>query len=200
MAGTLAIYISPLDLETFEALDLRITLPAELPPYARDKTYNRYYDILPNPLTMVRLADDGTGEESTYINANYVRGYGSAASAREYIAAQGPTLHTLPAFVRLLWEKGVHVLVMATDLVEGGRPKCERYWPATPGDAPLVFGAFSVKLTRVEPCDGYEINHLELSHGAETRELRHFWLNEWPDHGVPENPDGTMNVSYVVQV
>lgn len=106
IVGTLALYISPLDVEVFESLDVRTTQPAELPLYARGKHLNRYSNVLPNPLTRVRLTVDDSGPESEYINANYVRGYGDTR-AREYIAAQGPTPNTLNSFVRMIWEKKV---------------------------------------------------------------------------------------------
>jgi hypothetical protein len=64
-------------------------------------TQTRYPDILPSPLTRVILPSTGhtlvhpTGNpESTYINANFVRGFGGR-SAKEYIASQGPTPATV---------------------------------------------------------------------------------------------------------
>ena len=70
-----------MDAEAYDALDVKRTYTNLVPVYARGKKYNRYYDILPNPLTRVVLppipnVPEQAAEESTYINANYVRGFG----------------------------------------------------------------------------------------------------------------------------
>jgi hypothetical protein len=56
--------------------------------FGRPAPSDRYTDIIPNPATMVRLPEeDGGGDRSTYINANYMRGYDG--KPKTYIAAQG---------------------------------------------------------------------------------------------------------------
>lgn len=90
----LTIYINPLDEDAFEHLSTRDTLPEELPEFARGRTRNRYWDILPNPVTRVRLDVQRNDPTTEYINANYVRGFGDR-SVREYIAAQGPEVSTV---------------------------------------------------------------------------------------------------------
>lgn len=85
----LTIFIAPPDDHAFETLDTNDTLPEELPAFARGRKLNRYWDILPNPVTRVRLDVQNNEPSTEYINANYIRGYGDR-SVREYIAAQGP--------------------------------------------------------------------------------------------------------------
>ena len=51
---------------------------------------NRYDDIIPNQRSIVSLNRIGS-ELSTYINANYVRGWGP----QMYIATQAPMIHTV---------------------------------------------------------------------------------------------------------
>ena len=85
----LTIFIEPPDERAFEALDTNDTLPEELPAFARGRKMNRYWDILPNPVTRVRLDVINNEPSTEYINANYIRGYGDR-SAHEYIASQGP--------------------------------------------------------------------------------------------------------------
>ena len=78
----LAIYIAPMDPEAYEALSNQPTFPTQLEPYQLGKMKNRYWDILPNPITRVKLPKLVLPGESThdgatgYINANFVRGYG----------------------------------------------------------------------------------------------------------------------------
>lgn len=90
--GGLSVFLAPVDIEAFKTLDYKVTNKLSIPPYARGKKYNRYWDILPNPITRVVLPplvglDPDDALETTYINANYVRGHGDR-SAKYYIAAQ----------------------------------------------------------------------------------------------------------------
>ena len=62
--------------------------PGTLPIGAASK--NRYNDIIPNQRSIVSLSRQGS-ELSTYINANYVRGWGP----QMYIATQAPMIHTV---------------------------------------------------------------------------------------------------------
>lgn len=71
-------------------------------------TKNRYKNIWPYDFSRVRLqqlADD----DSDYINASFVQPRGTT---RRYIATQGPLDATYRDFWTLVWEQGVHVLVM----------------------------------------------------------------------------------------
>jgi protein tyrosine phosphatase len=72
-------------------------------------------------------------KKSTYINASYVRGFGSK-STKTYIAAQGPLDTTVEAFLRMLHEKKIEVCLMATGIMEGGKKKCARYFPEKVGE------------------------------------------------------------------
>ena len=63
-------------------------------------------------------------------------------------------------FWRMTWENNVAVIVMLTGLVEKGKSKCERYWPARAEDPAMVFGSFNVKTMSVKVslhvmCRGY---------------------------------------------
>ena len=129
-APGITIVLRPLDVDGFMHLDSRPTFPEELPSYARGKKVNRYTNVLPNPITQVRLSiPEGHGVEAEYVNANYIRGYGQR-SARDYIAAQAPTESNVDSFVRMIWETGISTIVMLTDIVENGRNKCFPYFPS----------------------------------------------------------------------
>uniref|UniRef100_A0A2R8MLT7 protein-tyrosine-phosphatase n=1 Tax=Callithrix jacchus TaxID=9483 RepID=A0A2R8MLT7_CALJA len=99
--------------------------------YKADKTYpttvaekpknikkNRYKDILPYDYSRVELSLITSDEESSYINANFIKGvYGPKA----YIATQGPLSTTLLDFWRMIWEYRVLIIVMACMEYEMGK-------------------------------------------------------------------------------
>lgn len=60
-------------------------LPAEIA--AAVKTYNRYKNILPNPISRVVLSAVGEDSATKFINANYVPN--AEGAERGYIATQG---------------------------------------------------------------------------------------------------------------
>ena len=183
------IYIAPLNEEQFEMLDPRETFPEELPAYCRNMDHNRYWDILPNGITRVKLVVENDDQSTDYVNANWVRGYG-VSGAKKYIAAQGPLGTSLERFIRMIWECNVLTIVMITGLVEAGKVKCERYWPEDE-DEPMQIGRYVVTLLGTEYEDGYRFHDLEVTApNGDKKELRHYWFDSWPDHGVPENSLG----------
>ncbi|XP_026962827.1 receptor-type tyrosine-protein phosphatase R isoform X2 [Sagmatias obliquidens] len=80
-------------------------------------TKNRYKTILPNPLSRVCLRPKNvTNSLSTYINANYIRGYSGKEKA--FIATQGPMINTVNDFWQMVWQEDSPVIVMITKLKE----------------------------------------------------------------------------------
>ncbi|XP_061181738.1 receptor-type tyrosine-protein phosphatase epsilon-like isoform X1 [Saccostrea echinata] len=62
---------------------------------------------------------------SDYVNASYIDGY---CQDKEYIATQGPKQKTVPSFWNMVWQEGVHCIVMATGLFENANQQCDKYW------------------------------------------------------------------------
>uniref|UniRef100_A0A8D2DME0 protein-tyrosine-phosphatase n=1 Tax=Sciurus vulgaris TaxID=55149 RepID=A0A8D2DME0_SCIVU len=79
---------------------------------------NRYKDILPYDHSLVELSLITSDEDSSYINANFIKGvYGPKA----YIATQGPLSTTLLDFWRMIWEYSVLIIIMACMEFEMGK-------------------------------------------------------------------------------
>ena len=165
---------------------------------------NRYYDVLPTWRTRFVLEEVGLDPATTYINANLIgkregrRGGGLSVAAMlpHYIAAQGPTDTTVPAFIRMLWESDCEKVVMLTRLDEADTPKCARYWPLTVGGVVCHafpgYGEVTVKTVSSGALSpGVERSVLELScrragaGATQRRRVEHFWCTIWKDHGVP---------------
>ncbi|XP_031969035.1 tyrosine-protein phosphatase non-receptor type 5 isoform X3 [Corvus cornix cornix] len=78
---------------------------------------NRYKTILPNPHSRVCLTSaDQDDPLSSYINANYIRGYGG--QEKVYIATQGPIVNTVTDFWRMVWQERSPIIVMITNIEE----------------------------------------------------------------------------------
>lgn len=80
-------------------------------------------------------------------------------------------------------------------LVEAGRPKCDRYFPRSV-DEPLRFGSVTVRLldsgaaAAAEATPHWRRSTLSVSRDDDRPaiEVQHLELTSWPDHGVPSSP------------
>ncbi|XP_041367700.1 tyrosine-protein phosphatase non-receptor type 7-like [Gigantopelta aegis] len=143
---------------------------------------NRYKTIIPNEHSRVILPDEESDPLSSYINANYIRGYEGEPNA--YIATQGPMSHTIVDFWRLVWYEKSPIIVMITKLKEKNKPKCENYLPERYG----IFGDIEVFVEKIIEKNGYILRHLTLRCHGECLGILHFWYTSWPDHKPPDNP------------
>ncbi|KAG7456125.1 hypothetical protein MATL_G00248510 [Megalops atlanticus] len=143
-------------------------------------TKNRYRTILPNPHSRVILNTKAGDPLSSYINANYIRGY--MGDERTYIATQGPMINTVNDFWQMAWQEDCPVIVMITKLKEKNE-KCVLYWPEKRG----IYRKVEVLVNSVEECDHYTIRNLTLQHGGQSRSVKHYWYTSWPDHKTPDS-------------
>ncbi|CAO2599534.1 Tyrosine-protein phosphatase non-receptor type 22 [Lemmus lemmus] len=176
--------------------------------YKADKTYsttvaqrpknikkNRYKDILPYDHSLVQLSLITSNEDSSYINANFIKGvYGP----RAYIATQGPLPATVLDFWRMIWEYRVLVIVMACMEFEMGKKKCERYW-AEPGETQLQFGPFSIFCEAEKKKSDYIIRTLKAKFNNKTRIIYQFHYKNWPDHDVPSSIDPILELIWDIR-
>ncbi|XP_050922375.1 receptor-type tyrosine-protein phosphatase H isoform X9 [Lates calcarifer] len=148
-----------------------------------NKAKNRFNNVLPYDWCRVRLNTSNPNGTSDYINASYMPGYNSN---REYIATQGPLPSTVNDFWRMIWEQRVKGIVMVTNCIEGGRTKCEQYWP---GDGkPCHYGELLITTRSEQQETNWTLREFSLKHTetSEKRKVKHFHFTAWPDHGVPQ--------------
>ncbi|XP_054159607.1 protein kinase 4-like [Oppia nitens] len=146
---------------------------------------NRYKDILPYDHSRVILEEYPGVPGSDYMNANYVKG--ASGSPRAYIASQGPLPNTLVDFWRMMWESDVSVIVMACNEREGGKYKCESYWPEDSSE-PQQYGNITVQLVKWrQVCPDFLVRTLKVTADSKDRTVCQFHYQTWPDHGVPNS-------------
>ncbi|XP_029909885.1 tyrosine-protein phosphatase non-receptor type 5 [Myripristis murdjan] len=141
---------------------------------------NRYKTILPNTHSRVILkSPDEDDFLSTYINANYLKGYDGVE--RAYIATQGPTVNTVGDFWRMVWQERSPIIVMITNLEEKNE-KCAEYWP----EDTVTHEGIEITVVTVTQEDDYSLRVFTLKCGGEERSLRQYWYTSWPDQKTPD--------------
>ncbi|XP_005161523.1 tyrosine-protein phosphatase non-receptor type 13 isoform X5 [Danio rerio] len=159
-----------------------------------NKKKNRYKNIVPFDTTRVLLGNDGG-----YINANFIK-MAVKDESFMYIACQGPLPTTLGDFWQMVWEQKSNVIAMMTQEVEGGKVKCQRYWPDTPRSPQMVDDRLQVTLVKDQHLDNFVIRLIELK-DVQTNELQrvtHLNYTGWPDHGTPTQPEQLLTfISYM---
>ncbi|XP_034047388.1 tyrosine-protein phosphatase non-receptor type 13 isoform X2 [Thalassophryne amazonica] len=150
-----------------------------------NKKKNRYKNIVPFDTTRVMLGNNGG-----YINANFIK-MPVKDEDFVYIACQGPLPTTMADFWQMVWEQKSNVIAMMTQEVEGGKVKCQRYWPDTPRTAEMVDDHLQITLIKDQKLDNFIIRLIDVKDIKTNRVLRVTHLNYtgWPDHGTPSQPE-----------
>ncbi|KAJ8784733.1 hypothetical protein J1605_008084 [Eschrichtius robustus] len=176
--------------------------------YKADKTYptteaekpknikkNRYKDILPYDHSRVELSMVTSDEDSSYINANFIKGvYGPKA----YIATQGPLPTTVLDFWRMIWEYSVLVSAELLLLL---------YSPVFRDEGDRVSGyiivmacmEFEMGKEAENKKSDYTIRTLQAKFNSETRTIYQFHYKNWPDHDVPSSIDPILELIWDVR-
>ena len=90
----------------------------------------------------------------------------------------------------MAWEQDVECIVMLAGVVEGGRKKCEQYWPLKTNHK-MTLKEFEIEAVKVSIDDPYDTairtTQLQVRHidSDVSRVITHIQYVEWPDHGVP---------------
>lgn len=114
-----------------------------------------HYTILDDTTRVHLGTDDG------YINASFIKmPVGSEEFA--YIACQGPLPSTVPDFWQMVWEQNSTLIAMMTQEVEGGKIKCQRYWPDGPNRPLRINNGLQLTLLRTQQLESFFLRILEL--------------------------------------
>ena len=185
---------------------------------------NRFINIFPYDYNRIKLQLPSSGND--YLNGSHITGPLSSTSSNEppgvrdslqdelcqdyskydnvnFLASQGPLAETLEQHWQAIYENDVDIIVMLTDLIEGGNQKCEQYWPSNSGGTER-YGCYDVMLMS-EECPRPEIlnrklylldtrdNDSKRKTGKE-KQITHLHYVGWPDYGVPEQNDHIVNL------
>ncbi|KAM4624493.1 receptor-type tyrosine-protein phosphatase H-like [Polymixia lowei] len=180
--------------ESFIPVGTEQTRKAAIVP--ENKAKNRFANVYPYDWSRVKLTTVNQDESSDYINASYMPGY---SSNREYIAAQGPLPSTVQDFWRMIWEQGVKGIVTVTNCTEGGRTKCEQYWPLD--YTPCLYGDLLVTIRSEQREPNWTLREFGVKNKrtSEDRTVKHFHFTAWPDHGVPEGTEALIQFRGLVR-
>ncbi|XP_045923894.1 receptor-type tyrosine-protein phosphatase epsilon isoform X3 [Micropterus dolomieu] len=156
---------------------------------------NRVLQIIPYDFNRVILSMRRGQEFTDYINASFIDGY---RQKDYYIATQGPLLHTVGDFWRMVWEWKCHSIVMLTELQEREQDKCFQYWPT---EDSVTYGDYRVELKGDTLCDTFSLRDLVLTFvpDKQTRVIRHFHFHGWPEVGIPAEGKGMIDIIASVQ-
>ena len=104
----------------------------------------------------------------------------------------------------MVWQEKARSIVMIANLKEGGKSKCEQYWPDS---GTQDFGPFQVTITDQQILADYVIRKLtvkvcfkftaiiinidlhpvlSIQLSGSSMKVTHFHFIAWPDHGVPD--------------
>ncbi|XP_055999731.1 receptor-type tyrosine-protein phosphatase H-like isoform X3 [Ostrea edulis] len=148
---------------------------------ASNRKGNRYKGIYPYDYNRVKLMREDSNDSDDFVNASYINGLNKE---RSYIAAQGPfTPKTLEDFWTVIWQNDSTRIVMLTNLYEGDRMKCLKYWP----DTLLDIGPYVITLDTVDVYDHYVLRYMTVQHQDEEKRVTQFHFTTWPDNSVPDD-------------
>uniref|UniRef100_K1S1Z7 protein-tyrosine-phosphatase n=1 Tax=Magallana gigas TaxID=29159 RepID=K1S1Z7_MAGGI len=125
--------------------------PCEIGKHPENIPKNRFKTTLPYDHSRIVLEN----QASDYINANFIDGL---RQKDEYIATQGPLPSTVDDFWLMIWQENVVQIVMLTNLKEGTRKKCAKYWPDLNADKDN--GVFIIKTLEEKQYANYVIRKI----------------------------------------
>uniref|UniRef100_A0A2K6G0G5 protein-tyrosine-phosphatase n=1 Tax=Propithecus coquereli TaxID=379532 RepID=A0A2K6G0G5_PROCO len=127
--------------------------------------------------------DSDTEETSKYINASFIMSYWKP---EVMIAAQGPLKETVSDFWQMIFQRKVKVIVMLTELEQGGQEICAQYW----GEGKQTYGEIEVDLKDTNKSSAYTLRVFELRHSKrkDPRTVHQYQYTNWNMEQLPAEP------------
>jgi protein tyrosine phosphatase len=161
---------------------------------------NRYFNVLANEHSRVKLKACLHDGDTDYINANIIPA-ALPCSPRDpsYYATQAPVPETMAHFWQMVYEARSAVIVMLTSEYEARSdlPKVDRYWPTLVG-AREQYGWFLVEnlgdnLAQSSPIieRRFRLYGPQKEAPLDVTQLQYV---DWPDQDVPENPQAILDL------
>ncbi|XP_033637087.1 receptor-type tyrosine-protein phosphatase epsilon-like [Asterias rubens] len=182
-------------LRDFESLPVGPLHLITVAKHEQNKEKNRYVNVLPYDYSRVVLEQLPDEPFSDYINASYMDGFNEPNA---YIACQGPTNASIDDMWRMVWQQNSATMVMLTNLEEGNKIKCEKYWP----DQTAVYGNIIVNGNMEEKHDHYVIRDFLVACKSQercSRNVRQYHFCTWPDMGLPDDPSVVVNFIQLIK-
>ncbi|XP_071800429.1 receptor-type tyrosine-protein phosphatase T-like isoform X2 [Asterias amurensis] len=155
----------------------------------KNKEKNRYANIIPYDFSRVVLEKLPDEPDSDYVNASYIDGFNEP---NKYIASQGPNKASVCDMWRMIWQENTTKIVMLTNLQEGVKGKCEKYWP----DKTACYGDYVVTLKKEVTQPDYIVRDFMMVRKMQDegcRYVRQYHFITWPDMGLPHDPIKVVN-------
>ena len=152
--------------------------PANIRVSQQFRHKNRYNDILPYDRDRIKMQTLDPGAPDNYINASLLKCL--LPGSPDFIACQGPLPTTGGDFWKMVKQQRVRIIVMVTNCNEGGKIKCDQYWPNEDGRTKsfpkcALGNALDVTKTGEQVMDGWVERHFTIveHHPDNTRSSRH---------------------------
>lgn len=137
---------------------------------------------------------------SEYINADYIRHLSyiqqcdmkhylaslvstlkSERKHQKFIATQGCLPNTIKDLWNMIWQENMRIIVMATNRIENGMQKCERYWP-TQKEGTKKWGHAELTFLNKTVSNDFTLREFGFKwRNQEERRIYQFHIRIWPD-------------------
>ncbi|PVD24665.1 hypothetical protein C0Q70_15150 [Pomacea canaliculata] len=156
--------------------------PHEVASMPENSKKNRFKALCAYDHSRVILHRPKGDKNTDYINANYIK---ECLKEKGYIATQGPRANTIADLWWMVWQENTKQIIMLSNLIEGGRNKCEEYWPQV--GTKKTYGHVTVTALKVDTRADFIIRYFSLGtkKGGDQRTVSQYHYLVWPDHGVP---------------
>ncbi|KAL5022721.1 hypothetical protein ScPMuIL_001876 [Solemya velum] len=170
----------------FEAILSGPQYPQKIGQLEENVPKNRYRTTFPYDHSRVHLKT-GKDTDSDYINASYIDYMGEWNILRKVYVFAGPKTNTVQDTWAMIVHEKCGKIVMLTNLKEGIKTKCERYWPLA-GEV-MDLGNITLTLASEEVRSFYTIRNITVTSAKKKKNsmaVQQFHFTAWPDHGVAD--------------